>query len=58
MGIPNMILTRDFTNSSQAKKWGEYQNAKGHRKYGKFFIETGTTKMGFDINQVDMWFNA
>ena len=57
MGIPNMISTRNFTNPRHAKIWDGHHNAGGHPKGGKFIIEMGTTKMGFNFNQADTWFN-
>ena len=57
MIIANMISARDFAKQNLAKNTIRYHNAEGHTKCDKFIITIGTTEMGFDFYQVDLWFN-
>ena len=50
-------FNKEFRKPDPCENWGNYHNAKGHPKCGKFIIKMGTAKMGFSFNQADMWFN-
>ena len=48
---------QEISQTRAMQKWGDYHNARGHPKRGKYILKLGTTKMGFNFNQADMWFN-
>ena len=46
-----------FHKTEPCKNRIRYHNARGHPKYDKCIIKTGTTEMGFNFIEADMWFN-
>ena len=57
MIIANKFSARDFAKQSHAKNRIGYHNAGGQPKCDKFIIKMGTTEIGFNFNQADIWFN-
>ena len=54
---PQYDFNKEFRKLDPCKNWGGYHIARGHPKCGKFIIKMGATKMEFNFNQADMWFN-
>ena len=50
-------FNKEFCKPDPYENWGSYVNAEGHPKCGKFIIKICTTKMGFNLDQADIWFN-
>ena len=50
-------FNQEFCKPEPCENWGRYHDARGHAKCGKFIIKMGTTKMGFNFNPADVWFN-
>ena len=63
----NMVLTpydnqwydfnKELCKPYPYEDWGSYHTAGGHPKCGKFIIKICTTKMEFNLDQAEIWFN-
>ena len=54
---PQYDVNKEFRKLDPYKNWGGYHIARGHPKCGKLIIKMGATKMEFNFNHADMWFN-
>ena len=50
-------FNKEFRKPDPCENWGNYHDARSHPKCEEFIIKMGTTKMGSNFNQTDMWVN-